>query len=184
MKDGILQELLDRQENLARRLHQSDALNNARFGKIRELLNHQAIIETVLRLGVALDEQDWVGVASCLATEIETDYSSFRGAPPTRLSNNEFVALRQAALSGLRTQHLSLNHLVSVDPSGATCRTDCVIHRWPTDPTDPRFFHSYGYYHYGLIHVESTWLIHAITQVVLRSDGDPMLHGALRASDP
>ena len=117
---------------------------------LQMLLDRQAVIDTILRLGQALDEQDWLAARACLAEELETDYSSFRGTPPTRLSAEAFVTLRQSGLAGLRTQHLSLNHLVSLTSTQASCRTDFVIHRWPSDPQDSRFFHSYGYYRYAL----------------------------------
>jgi len=149
---------------------------------LRTLLDRQAVIDTILRLGQAMDERDWPAARACLADELETDYSSFRGTPPARLSAEAFVALRRSGLTGLRTQHLSLNHLVSVDGTEASCRTDFVIHRWPSDPQDHRFFHSYGYYRYALVRSDSGWAVCGITQVALRSEGDPTLHGAHRGA--
>jgi hypothetical protein len=147
---------------------------------VQTLLDRQAVIHTVLRLGQALDEQDWQAARACLADELETDYSSFRGTPPARLTAESFVALRRSGLTGLRTQHLSLNHLVDVRGKQASCRADFVIHRWPLDPQDRRFFHSYGYYRYALIRSDVDWRICGITQVAIRSQGDASLHGAYR----
>ena len=144
------------------------------------VLDRQAVIDTLLRLAQALDEQDWPAVRACLADELETDYSSFRGTPPARPSAAAFIALRQAGLAGLRTQHLSLNHLVTVTGDRATCRTDFVIHRWPLHAEDRRFLHSYGYYRYTLVRSAPGWRICGITQVALRSEGDRTLHGAHR----
>lgn len=146
------------------------------------LLDRQAVIDTVLRLSQALDQQDWQAARACLTDELETDYSSFRGTPPTRLSAGAFVGLRQAGLTGLQTQHLSLNHLVEVDGAQARCRADFVIHRWPTDPQDRRFFHSYGYYHYALARAGEGWRICGIMQVAVRHEGDSSLHGAHRGA--
>ena len=148
------------------------------------LLDRQAVIDMVLRLAQAFDAQDWSGARACLSDGIETDYSSFRGTPPERLSAETFIALRQAGLAGLRTQHLSLNHLVTVRGDQATCRTDFVIHRWPTDVQDRRYFHSYGYYRYALVRSTGGWQICGITQVALRSEGDSSLHGAHRTVSP
>ena len=82
----------------------------------------------------------------CLAANLFVDYSSFRGTLPTPITAEEFVALRQTALEGLVTQHLSANHLVTFTDQGARCRFDFVIHRWPRDTADARSFHTFGYY--------------------------------------
>ncbi len=143
--------------------------------------DRQAVVDTVVGLGRALDDKDWLTVRRCLAGELDTDYSSFRGTPPARLTADEFVRLRQTGLAGLVTQHLTLGHLVDLGGDTATCRCDFVIHRWPADATDRRVLHSYGYYVYTLRLAADGWRITGITQVVRRSEGDPRLHGALRS---
>ncbi len=98
------------------------------------------------------------------------------------MTNDEFVALRQAALAKLVTQHLSLNHLVTFSGEQAQCRFDFVIHRWPLDPADSRFFHTYGYYDFVLRRAPNTshhWIIESITQHALHNEGSPELHGAI-----
>lgn len=146
------------------------------------LLDRQAVLDTLLRLGRGLDERDWSAVLACLAEEIDTDYSSFRGTPPARLAAEEFVRLRREGLAGLKTQHLGLNHLIEIAGDRATCRCDFVVHRWPADPADPRFFHTYGHYLYGLTRVDDGWRVASIVQTAIRSEGDSQIHGALRAA--
>jgi len=144
-------------------------------------LERQAVVDTIVRLGRAMDDGDWVAVRGYLAQEIDTDYSSFRGTPPTRLLADEFVRLRRTGLAGLVTQHLTVGHVVTLDGEAAVCHCDFVIHRWPSDTTDRRVLHSYGYYVYRLQRMGDGWRIAGITQVVRRSEGDPSLHGALRS---
>ena len=74
--------------------------------------DQQDVVDTIHEFCRAFDMRDWTALRSCLAASLMTDYFSFRGTPPRRMTNDEFVALRQAALAGLVTQHLSLNHLV------------------------------------------------------------------------
>ena len=119
----------------------------------------------------------------CLAANLFVDYSSFRGTLPTRITADEFVALRQTALEGLVTQHLSANHLVTFTDQGARCRFDFVIHRWPRDTADARFFHTFGYYQVDLRVAEGgtyRWVIESITQQALRKEGSPELHRSHR----
>jgi hypothetical protein len=149
---------------------------------IASLLIRQAVVDTVSRLCRAIDERDWVAMRLSLADTLATDYSRFRGTPPERLTAEEFVRLRQSGLAGLRTQHLCFNHLVTLEGERAHCRCDFIIHRWPEQTNDARFFHTYGYYHYNLVSTaEELWLIESITQFAVHSEGSPELHGAYRS---
>jgi len=140
----------------------------------------QAIVDTIVRFGRALDERDWGALRQCLADELDTDYSSFRGTPPARLAADAFIDLRRVGLAGLVTQHVSAGHLVDIVGDTAVCRCDFVIRRWPADAADQRFFHSYGSYTYVLRGTPKGWRIAGVTQIVRRSEGDRSLHGALR----
>lgn len=144
-------------------------------------MDERAVVQTIVRLGRALDDRDWPAAMECLAAELDTDYSSFRGTPPARLTAVQFVELRRTGLAGLVTRHLSFGHRVELAGEDAVCRCDFVIHRWPADATDRRHLHSYGDYAYRLRRGRDGWLITGITQVVRHSDGDPSLHGALRS---
>ena len=142
--------------------------------------DHQNVIGTIHEFCRAFDLRDWTTLRRCLATNLATDYSSFRGTPPTRMTADEFVALRQSSLTELVTQHLSLNHLVMFTGEQARCRFDFVIHRWPQDTADRRFFHTFGYYDVVLHRAPDAphgWAIESITQHALRSEGSPELHG-------
>jgi hypothetical protein len=147
------------------------------------LIIRQAVVDTVSRLCRAFDERDWVAMRLCLADTLATDYSSFRGTPPARLTAEEFVRLRQSGLAGLRTQHLCFNHLVTLEGKRAHCRCDFIIHRWPEQTNDVRFFHTYGYYRYDLVGTaDELWHIESVTQFAMRSEGSPELHGAYRSA--
>jgi hypothetical protein len=148
--------------------------------------DHQDVVDTVHEFCRAFDMRDWVALRRCVAASLETDYSSFRGTQPTRMTGDEFVALRQPCLAGLVTQHLSLNHLVAFTGEQARCHFDFVIHRWPKDTDDSRFFHTFGYYDFVLRRspeAPHSWAIESITQHALRNQGNRELHGAYRPSD-
>jgi len=149
------------------------------------LFIRQTVVDTVSRLCRAFDEHDWAAMRSCLADTLATDYSRFRGTPPERLTAEEFVRLRRVGLQDLRTQHLCLNHLVTIEGERAYCRCDFIIHRWPERAEDSRLLHTYGYYRYGLVKVTGEhWLIDSIEQIAIRSEGSLELHGAHRSPSP
>lgn len=145
-------------------------------------MSRRGVVAVIQRLARALDAQDWTAVRRCLDAELDTDYSSFRGTPPARLTADAFVELRRVGLSGLVTRHRTEQHVVEITGDRAVCRCDFAIHRWSAGATDARFFHSYGSYRYVLRRADHGWRIAGITQVVHRSEGDPALHGALRGS--
>ncbi len=105
--------------------------------------DRQDVVDTVHAFCRAFDLRDWSILQRCLAAELATDYSSFRGTPSTRLTTAEFIALRRTNLTGLITQHLALNHFVTFSGEHSRCRFDFIIHRWPQDITDSRFFHTF-----------------------------------------
>jgi hypothetical protein len=150
-------------------------------------LYYQNVISTVHEFCRAIDQPDWLALRRCLASNLATDYSSFRGTPPSRMTADEFIALRQFALAGLITQHLSSNHLVtSAATDQALCRFDFVIHRWPRETGDLRYLHTYGYYEFVLHHAPEApyqWVVASITQHALRSEGSMELHKAFPSTN-
>lgn len=151
-----------------------------RVEEVDRCADRQAVVDVIVRFGRALDDKDWMVLRACLAPEVDTDYSSFRGTPPARLTSQEFVGLRRAGLAGLVTQHLGAGYLVEIADDRALCRCDFVIRRWPADAQDTRFLHTYGQYRYVLERRSEGWRISGIIQLVIRSEGDRSIHGALR----
>src|SRR5438128_245580 len=88
---------------------------------LRALVDRTEIVDLVVRFATAFDLKDWAALRACLASDVHVDYSAFRGEPARNVSADEFVASRTTALSGLRTQHLSTNHQVTVQEERAEC---------------------------------------------------------------
>ncbi len=143
----------------------------------------QDLVNTIQAFCRAFDLKDWAVLRRCLAEDLFTDYSSFRGTPPARMTADEFIALRQRSLEGLVTEHTSLNHIVTFTEQHASCRFDFVIRRWPRDASDTRFFHTSGYYDVVLCRRPEApygWVLESIRQHALRNEGNPDLHIAYR----
>jgi hypothetical protein len=146
------------------------------------LRDRAAVTDTVLRFAHALDAQDWALLRSCLAPTLHVDYRALRGDPPATVSAEDYVAARVRGLGGLRTQHISTNHLVTVDGDRAECRSAFLVHRLdPARAAGANTFDSAGHYLHGLTRTETGWRIDRIIQTVLWSRGNPDVHGALRA---
>lgn len=148
---------------------------------MRWLRDRAAITDLVLRFALALDTHDWALLRACLADVVEVDYRGFRGEPPGRLSAEAFVERRRTALSALRMQHISTNHLVEVDGDAGRCHSCFLIHRLhPALPEGANTLDSAGHYLHRLRRTADGWVMTGITQRLLWSRGHPEVHGALR----
>jgi hypothetical protein len=152
---------------------------------LRHLADRLEITEVVLRFARAMDVQDWALLRDCLLPELEVDYSDLRGDPPATVAAEEFVAARIKGLAGLKTQHISTNHLVTIDGDRAECASCFLIHRVdPAAPEGSNSFDTAGHYLHRLRRTAAGWRIHGIVQTVVWNRGRPEVHGALRREPP
>jgi 3-phenylpropionate/cinnamic acid dioxygenase small subunit len=145
--------------------------------RLQLLLDRSEISDIVIRFAVALDIQDWPLFRSCFTDEIEADYSDFRGEPPALIRADDFVEQRQSTLSGLRTQHISSNHVITVDGDTATCISCAVIHRYDPSEQEDNCFDTHGYYYHTLIRTSEGWRICKVKQIVFWNKGKAQIHG-------
>ena len=146
------------------------------------LADRADIIDCIVRAAAAFDAQDWGALRACLADTLETDYSQFRGEPPATVSADAYVASRREGLAGLRTLHISTNHLVEASGDEATCRSAYRIFRVdPARPAGQNRLDTAGAYEHGLVRTADGWRICRIRQTVVVQDGDPAVHRGLKA---
>jgi hypothetical protein len=146
-------------------------------GRLKLLLDRAEISDMVIRFAIALDLQDWPLFRSCFTDEVEADYSDFRGEPPAMIQADDFVEQRRSALSGLKTQHISTNHVITVDGDTAVCISCAVIHRFAPDKQGDNYFDTHGYYYHTLIRTSEGWKICKVKQTVFWNRGEAEIHG-------
>jgi hypothetical protein len=157
------------------------ALDTDERETVRWLRDRAEIADVVLAFARAFDLHDWSGLRACLTATVEADYADLRGEPPQSIAADEYVATRARALDGLRTQHVSTNHLITVEGDRAECLSAFVIHRLdPRRADGQNTFDTAGHYAHGLCRTPDGWRIARIEQRVLWSRGNPDVHGALR----
>lgn len=144
------------------------------------LNDREQVIDTILRFARSLDIQDWVMCRACFTNELETDYSDLRGEPPSIVKADEFVAKRKSGLEGLKTLHVSTNHLVTMEGEEAICTSNAVIYRFAPHLAEDNAFHTYCIYTHRLRKMDKDWKICAVKQTVVANVGNPLVHGALR----
>lgn len=152
---------------------------------VLQLADRAAVVDTVIAFANAFDAQDWQTLRRCLADEVHTDYSQFRGEAPAVVSADAYVAARQQGLAGLRTLHISTNHQVQIDGDRAECGSAYRIYRVdPQGRAGENRLDTAGRYEHALVRTAAGWRICAIRQTVVLQTGNPAIHGALRRGAP
>ncbi|HEY0377201.1 MAG TPA: nuclear transport factor 2 family protein [Pyrinomonadaceae bacterium] len=141
------------------------------------LLDRSEISDLIISFAVALDHQDWARFRTCFTDEIEADYSDLRGEPPALIRADDFVEQRRAALSGLKTQHISVNHVITINGDIATCVSCAVIYRFHPNLEGENSFDTHGYYQHTLIRTSEGWKICKVKQTVFWNRGNSQVHG-------
>ena len=133
-----------------------------------------------MRVGTAIDLKDWAMLRSCFLDAIMTDYSDLRGDPPAIIPADDFVAQRQEALTPLKTQHLSTNHLIMIDGDNAQCSSEMVIYRRKVSDEGMIEFNTHCYYEHKLQRTDDGWKINSVKQVIFWNEGDATIHSGAR----
>ena len=66
--------------------------------------------------------RDWDAYRSCFTDEVDIDFTSWGGGEPQTRRGDDWAAGVRAGLSGFQaTQHISTNHVITLDGDEATC---------------------------------------------------------------
>ena len=146
--------------------------------EIRELLEREAIAETITRLFVSTDRRDWSGVRDCLAEEVRLDMSSTGAGPAERKSAAAIVEGWEAGLRSLQAiHHQAGNFLVEVRGDRATAFCYGIASHYLENPTGRNTRTFVGSYDVGLEKREGRWRIDAFRFDLKYVDGNPDLEG-------
>jgi len=140
---------------------------------VEALLDRAAITDTVYRYATGIDTRDWALYRSIFADEVDFDFHTWSGAPPSRIKADDWVAGVRGGLSGFdATQHTLTNPVVTLNGDEATCvMYMSALHYLVTG--EKREMQSLGgYYTDKLRRTGDGWKIHACTLTVTWTMGD------------
>ena len=140
---------------------------------VETLIARAEISDVVHRYATGIDRRDWVLYRSIFADAVDFDFTTWSGGEPRRLSGDDWVAGVREALSGFdATQHLSSNHVHTVDGDAATCVSYMIALHYLVVDGDRRMQGLGGYYTNQLRRGPDGWKIHACTLTVTWEMGD------------
>jgi hypothetical protein len=135
--------------------------------------DHQDITEAIYRYALGIDTRDWAMYRSVFADQVDTDFSSYNGRPPSHLRADDWVASVRPVFTGLAaTQHVMTNPIVVIDGRRATCRMYMQAEHVLDATPDAPWFTIGGFYTDHLRRDTDHWVIDAVTLTVLWRRGD------------
>lgn len=139
------------------------------------------IQETILKYAWGIDSRNWALFRSIFADELEMDFSSYSGAPASRMTGDEWVAGCQAMLPGFdATQHVLTNFMIDVDGDEATAIVYMKAEHFIANSLGDNFHTLGGHYTHRLKRHGDRWLIHATTLTVTWSRGNRQVYELAR----
>ena len=146
--------------------------------ELRELLDKDAIGETVARLFIGTDRRDWEAVKACLTDEVLFDMSSLSGEDPATLTAQAIVDMWEAGLRPLEAiHHQAGNFLARVDGDRATAFCYGIASHYLSNPSGRNTRTFVGSYDFSLVRLEGRWRISAFRFTLKYIDGNKNLEG-------
>ena len=140
------------------------------------LIARAEISDVVNRYATGIDRRDWALYRSIFADEVGFDFTSWSGGEPRTLRADDWVANVRDGLSGFdATQHISSNHVHTVEGEAATCVSYMIALHHIVEG-DRRQMHGLGGYYTNRLRREAAgWIIHACKLNVTWEMGDRSL---------
>ncbi|MDB5479937.1 MAG: SnoaL-like domain protein [Caulobacteraceae bacterium] len=140
---------------------------------LETLIARAEVSDVVHRYATGIDRRDWALYRSIFADEVDFDFTTWSGGEPRRLTADEWVAGVREGLSGFdATQHISSNHVHTIEGEAATCVSYMVaLHHLVED--EQRLMQGLGGFYTNRLRREAgAWKIHACTLTVTWEMGD------------
>ena len=137
-----------------------------------QLTDEANIIKLINRFYFSVDLRDYVAMRNCLTDKVEFDYTALFG---TQMPSNadelvENVRLNHQGLQG--TQHITTNHLVTLEGDTAKCRANFQAQHFLPNDRGSSLWTLGGRYLYSLVRVQEEWKISGCIVDVIWTDGN------------
>ncbi|MDM9379869.1 nuclear transport factor 2 family protein [Chlorogloeopsis sp. ULAP01] len=154
--------------------------NTVKDSVIQKLIDQADIIQTLNRFVLSIDSRDYAAMRDCLTDEINFDYSALFGAVMPS-SADELVENVRKNHAGFRAiQHLTANHIVTVDGDKATCTANFAAQHFLPNERGGNLWAVGGRYDYQLMKIQKNWKIYGCKIHVSWTDGNLQLFDLAR----
>lgn len=142
-------------------------------GGLQTLLDRARISDVVHRYATAIDLRDWALLETCFTAEMEADFRTFGVREVFQGPAQEWVRRVRSTIDGCdATQHLSANHVHSIEGDRATCVAYLRAEHFLINDRDDDSYTVGGYYTNELVREGEDWKIRKYTLTVTWSRGN------------
>lgn len=143
-----------------------------------DLLERAEITDTILNYATGIDRRDWARFRSIFMPEIGLEFTTWSGAPRTRIHADDWVANVTAGLSGFdATQHSLTNFVITLRGDEATAVVYMNAHHYLVEDGKREMQSIGGYYTHQLVKTAEGWKIADCMLTVTWEMGDRALFG-------
>ncbi len=140
---------------------------------LQELADRMSLTDLIHKYATGIDLRDWVLFRSIFADELFMDFSSYSGAPGSKMSADDWVAGCQRMLPGFDgTQHCLSNFVFDIRGEEATVTAYMQAEHFIANKLGDASHTLGGYYIHQLRRGADGWRIHATTLKVIWSRGN------------
>ncbi|MFC1926761.1 nuclear transport factor 2 family protein [Chloroflexota bacterium] len=144
--------------------------------KLQMLVDRTEISDTVIRYATGVDMQDWEAFRSCFTDEVDIDMTSFRGGESQHLTADAWAERVRTGITKFKaTQHLSTNHVITINGDEATCVSYMQARHYFPLETGENCFVMGGFYINTLVRMPQGWKISKMKQIVNWTEGSRAL---------
>ena len=141
--------------------------------KLQLLMDRSEISDVVIRYATGIDMRDWQAYLSCFTDEVDIDFTSWSGGSPVHLTAKQWTKIVRRAISGFKsTQHISSNHVITVNGDEATCISYMQAQHYLPTEAGSNCFTLGGFYTNTLVRTSQGWKIKKCKLTVTWSDGN------------
>lgn len=138
----------------------------------QDIADRAAISDVVISYATALDTRDWALLRSILLDPVHIDYTSFDPALDRRMPADDWVENVKQLAGFDATQHISSNHVHSLDGDRASCVSYMQAGHFLKRPEGDYHCFLYGHYINNLVRTSGGWKIGKCTLVITAQQGD------------
>ena len=144
-----------------------------------ELVEKEAVGETITRLFVSTDLRDWEAVRSCLADRVMFDMSSLGGSEAAEVDARTIIEGWEKGLRELKAvHHQAGNFLIELDGDRATAFCYAIASHYLPNASGQNIRVFVGSYDFGLKKESGRWRIDAFRFNLKYIDGNRQLEEA------
>ncbi|NUS74108.1 MAG: nuclear transport factor 2 family protein [Corynebacteriales bacterium] len=134
------------------------------------------IAEVCVRMAWHADQREWDKLTRVFADKVELDYTSLNGGEPVTLTPDQIATGWSSVLGTFdATQHLTGNHLVTLDGDQAVCTASFQATHRLHSTVGSGLWTLGGTYHFDLIRTDAGWRISRVVMKATWGDGNQEL---------